>query len=65
MARRLWEKESGQRLQQQPFRREAVVWSRELRRREVIECLLQTHDLKNCPEMQKPHQRDVLNAAGW
>jgi hypothetical protein len=63
MARRLWERESGQQLQQQPVRREAVAWSRELRRTEVIKSLRKAHGLKNGPEMQKPHQRDVLNAA--
>ena len=26
--------------------------------------LAKTHGMKNGPEMQKPHQRDVLNAAG-
>jgi len=67
MARRLWEKESGQRLQQQPFRREAVAWSRELRRTERMEQNSYTSKcnalLENGSEMQKPHQRDVLNAA--
>jgi hypothetical protein len=42
-----------------------VAWSRELRRTEIIESWRKTHGLKDGPEMQKPHQRDVLNAAGW
>jgi hypothetical protein len=46
-----------------------VVWSGELRRRELIEPS-ERIGAQNArfeewlPEMQKPHQRDVLNAAG-
>jgi hypothetical protein len=54
----------GQQLQQQPARREAVAWSRELRRIELIEPRREIAQFKSqTPKKQKPHQQEKLNAA--